>query len=139
MCVREAGRVCLTLFSLFPQKMRPYQKEHLIEKLPSLLEWYGYVYFFPSLLAGPAVEMRDYNNYISGAMFKVRLKTKTIYTSFFTYTLIHLYTYTLIHLYTYTLIHLGLCIISFLSSVNRTALVANNHPPFCLHCVHWDS
>ncbi len=75
-CEREAGRDLFDIIFTVPQKMRPYQKEHLIEKLPSLLEWYGYVYFFPSLLAGPAIEMRDYKNYISGAMFKVCLPFK---------------------------------------------------------------
>lgn len=52
----------------FTQKMRPFQKEHLIEKLPSLLEFYGFVYFFPSFLAGPAVEIRDYLRFVEGTL-----------------------------------------------------------------------
>lgn len=50
--------------------MSPFQKEHRIERLPSMLEFFGYVYFFPGFLAGPAILFADYRAFITGAMFK---------------------------------------------------------------------
>ncbi len=52
--------------------MSSFQKLHRIEKLPTLLEFYGYVYFFPGFLAGPAILISDYLSFINGSMFKVR-------------------------------------------------------------------
>ncbi|KAF2076730.1 hypothetical protein CYY_001987 [Polysphondylium violaceum] len=53
------------------------QKKRSIKKLPSLLEYFGFVYFFPTFLAGPTIEITDYLNFTSGAMFNdERLKGK---------------------------------------------------------------
>jgi hypothetical protein len=52
------------------EKMSEFQKQHRIEKLPGLLEWFGFVFFFPSFLAGPAVFIRDYRSFIDKSMFK---------------------------------------------------------------------
>ncbi len=41
----------------------------MIKTLPSLLEFYGFVYFFGSFLAGPAIEIREYQRYIDLSMF----------------------------------------------------------------------
>jgi len=46
------------------------QKAYAITKLPNLLEFYGWVFFFPSLLAGPAIEISEYLSYINLSMFK---------------------------------------------------------------------
>lgn len=51
-------------------KLTAEQQKSAITKLPSLLEFYGWVYFFPTLLAGPAIEISDYLNYINLSMFK---------------------------------------------------------------------
>lgn len=58
------------------------QKRKVLDKLPSVLEFYGcvslfaasltisrYVYFYPSFLAGPVVEYADYRDYLSGKQF----------------------------------------------------------------------
>ncbi|KAH9101924.1 hypothetical protein AeMF1_021370 [Aphanomyces euteiches] len=37
-----------------------------LSKLPSLLEYFGYVYCFPTFLAGPAFEIREYLDVVSG-------------------------------------------------------------------------
>ena len=37
----------------------------MIQKFPSLIEFYGYVFFFASFLVGPAFDFRDYQKYIS--------------------------------------------------------------------------
>jgi len=52
------------------EKMSSFQKEHRIEKLPSILEFLGYAYFFPGFLAGPAILFSDYHAFINGTMFK---------------------------------------------------------------------
>ncbi|EGC40111.1 hypothetical protein DICPUDRAFT_52171 [Dictyostelium purpureum] len=46
------------------------QKRRSIKKLPNLLEFFGFVYFFPTFLAGPTIEITDYLDYTSGKMFK---------------------------------------------------------------------
>jgi lysophospholipid acyltransferase len=60
------------------QKMRDYQKRHAVKRMPSLLEYFGFAFFFPSFLAGPTMEMDDYIAYINGDMFKAPyLHTRT--------------------------------------------------------------
>jgi len=45
------------------------QKKRSIKTLPGILEYYGFVYFFCSYLAGPAIEISEYQNHINGKMF----------------------------------------------------------------------
>jgi len=52
-----------------PETRTAEQKKRAISKLPNLLEFYGFVYFFPSYLAGPAIEITEYQNLISRKMF----------------------------------------------------------------------
>ena len=49
--------------------MKPYQKLMHLKTLPSPLEFFAYVYFFCGFLAGPAVNMREYLNFIDGSLF----------------------------------------------------------------------
>ncbi|EFA78146.1 membrane bound O-acyl transferase family protein [Heterostelium album PN500] len=46
------------------------QQRRSIKKVPSLLEFFGFIYFFPTFLAGPTIEIGDYLRYTSGLMFK---------------------------------------------------------------------
>ncbi|KAL6706704.1 Lysophospholipid acyltransferase [Coniothyrium glycines] len=46
-----------------------FQKEHAIRTMPSLLDYAGYVFFFPAIMAGPAFDYADYSQYISTTMF----------------------------------------------------------------------
>lgn len=48
-----------------------YQKERAIQKLPSLLDFTGYVLFFPSLFGGPSFDYVDYRRWIETTMFEV--------------------------------------------------------------------
>jgi len=52
------------------EKMNKYQKEMNLKKLPSLLEFFGFVYFFGGFLAGPAFNMREYISFIDGTLFE---------------------------------------------------------------------
>jgi hypothetical protein len=45
-------------------------KEMRVPKMPSLLEYYGWVYFFPGILGGPATEYAEYRMYNDGSLFK---------------------------------------------------------------------
>ncbi|GAM22032.1 hypothetical protein SAMD00019534_052070 [Acytostelium subglobosum LB1] len=45
------------------------EKKRSIKKIPTLLEFYGFVYYFPTFLAGPTIEIGDYLRYTSGEMF----------------------------------------------------------------------
>lgn len=60
------------------------QQYHMIEKVPSPLEYFAYMLNFQSLMAGPLIFYRDYNEFIEGYNFigksnsNVSLKTRTI-------------------------------------------------------------
>ncbi|TVY49908.1 Lysophospholipid acyltransferase [Lachnellula occidentalis] len=55
-----------------PEKdLSDFQKERAIKQLPSLLDFAGYVLFFPSLMAGPAFDYVDYRRWIETTMFEV--------------------------------------------------------------------
>ncbi|PGG98862.1 hypothetical protein AJ80_09444 [Polytolypa hystricis UAMH7299] len=45
------------------------QRYAAIEKFPSILDYAGYVFFFPSLFAGPAFDFVDYRRWIETTMF----------------------------------------------------------------------
>lgn len=48
-----------------------FQKERAIKQLPSLLDFAGYVLFFPSLFAGPAFDYIEYKRWIDTTMFEI--------------------------------------------------------------------
>lgn len=54
---------------LDPSTLSTEQKLKMIEKLPSLLDYAGYVLFFPALFAGPAFDYADYESYVTSDMF----------------------------------------------------------------------
>lgn len=55
-----------------PEKdLSEYQKERALKELPPLLDYAGYVLFFPALFAGPAFDYVDYRRWIDATMFEV--------------------------------------------------------------------
>ena len=56
---------------LSEKDLSDYQKERALKQLPSLLNFAGYVLFFPSLFAGPAFDYIDYRRWIETTMFEV--------------------------------------------------------------------
>jgi lysophospholipid acyltransferase len=55
-----------------PEKdLSDYQKDRALHQLPSLLDYAGYVFFFPSLMAGPAFDYVDYRRWLETTMFEV--------------------------------------------------------------------
>ena len=52
------------------------RKKFAITKLPNLLEYFGYVYCFTCLLAGPAFEYQDYIRSIDGSVFQYHAKSE---------------------------------------------------------------
>jgi lysophospholipid acyltransferase len=55
-----------------PEKdLSDFQKERAIKKLPNLLDFAGYVLFFPSLFAGPAFDYIEYKRWIETTMFEL--------------------------------------------------------------------
>lgn len=50
-------------------ELSDFQKEHAVRTMPSLFDYAGYVFFFPALMAGPAFDYCDYNDYITTSMF----------------------------------------------------------------------
>lgn len=47
------------------------QKDRRLTQLPGLLEFAGYVFFFPSLLVGPAFDFAEYRRWLDCTMFDV--------------------------------------------------------------------
>jgi D-alanyl-lipoteichoic acid acyltransferase DltB (MBOAT superfamily) len=56
------------------RKARVYagRKRFAVEGMPSLLEFLGYVYCFPSMIAGPAFEYMDYKRSLSQVVFNLK-------------------------------------------------------------------
>ncbi|KAJ0165024.1 Lysophospholipid acyltransferase [Colletotrichum tanaceti] len=52
-------------------QLSDYQKERRLVDLPGLLDYAGYVLFFPSLFAGPAFDYIDYRKWIDTTMFNL--------------------------------------------------------------------
>lgn len=48
-----------------------FQKDRRLEELPNLLDYAGYVFFFPSLLIGPAFDFAEYTRWLDCTMFDV--------------------------------------------------------------------
>ncbi|KAJ2893979.1 putative O-acyltransferase [Zalerion maritima] len=57
--------------TLSEEHLSDFQKDHRLVELPSLLDYAGYVLFFPSLLVGPAFDFVEYRRYIDCTMFDV--------------------------------------------------------------------
>lgn len=53
------------------QDLSDFQKERALKQLPNLLDFAGYVLFFPALMAGPAFDYVDYKQWIETTMFEV--------------------------------------------------------------------
>lgn len=49
----------------------PYRKKYVVKTVPTLLEFFGYVFQYQCILAGPNVFYSDYLNFITGDNFKV--------------------------------------------------------------------
>lgn len=55
-----------------PEKeLSDYQKERALRDLPSVVDYTGYVLFFPSLFAGPAFDYVDYRQWLTTSMFEL--------------------------------------------------------------------
>ncbi|KAL9133265.1 MAG: hypothetical protein Q9175_005558 [Cornicularia normoerica] len=55
-----------------PQKdLAGFQRERALPQLPSILDFAGYVLFFPSLFAGPSFDFIDYRRWIETTMFEI--------------------------------------------------------------------
>jgi lysophospholipid acyltransferase len=50
-------------------ELSDFQKEHAVRTMPSILDYAGYVLFFPGFMAGPAFDYCDYSQYITTTMF----------------------------------------------------------------------
>lgn len=52
-------------------QLSDFQKDRRIVELPSLLDYAGYVLFFPSFMAGPSFDYNEYKGWIDCSMFDV--------------------------------------------------------------------
>ncbi|KAI4207357.1 MAG: hypothetical protein LQ346_000607 [Caloplaca aetnensis] len=56
---------------LQPDHLADFQRERALRNIPSVLDFAGYVLFFPSLFAGPSFDFVDYQRWITTTMFEV--------------------------------------------------------------------
>lgn len=52
-------------------ELSPLQQDRRLPELPGLLDYAGYVLFFPSLFAGPSFDFAEYRGWINTTMFQV--------------------------------------------------------------------
>ena len=55
---------------LKPELMTDAQKERAVYEMPSILDYAGYVLYFPSFMVGPAFDYIDYRRYLDTTMFE---------------------------------------------------------------------
>lgn len=48
-----------------------FQKDRAIREHPSLLDYFSYVFYFPSILTGPSYDFREYQRWLDLSMFEV--------------------------------------------------------------------
>ncbi|KPM36887.1 Lysophospholipid acyltransferase [Neonectria ditissima] len=54
-----------------PDQLSDFQRDHMLKELPSLLDYAGWVLFFPALFAGPSFDFTDYRRWLDTTMFDV--------------------------------------------------------------------
>ena len=52
-------------------QLSDFQKDRVLHELPGLLDYAGYVFFFPALLVGPAMDFAEYRRWLDTSMFEV--------------------------------------------------------------------
>ncbi|KAK6506947.1 lysophospholipid acyltransferase [Arthrobotrys musiformis] len=61
----------------FPDsELTPLQQDRAIREMPSLLDYAGYVLFFPSIMVGPAFDYSEYKKWLDTSMFDVEVLDK---------------------------------------------------------------
>ncbi|EMD48924.1 membranebound O-acyltransferase domain containing protein [Entamoeba histolytica KU27] len=55
----------------FKKELTPYLEAHKINKYPSIIEFYGFIFFYPGLFSGPSLEYRDYMSFIDMSRFNL--------------------------------------------------------------------
>ncbi|KAG6002149.1 hypothetical protein E4U21_003424 [Claviceps maximensis] len=56
---------------LSDELLSDFQRDRAIRQLPGLLDYAGYILFFPSLFAGPAFDYAEYRRWVDTTMFEV--------------------------------------------------------------------
>ncbi|KAK6349693.1 lysophospholipid acyltransferase [Orbilia brochopaga] len=57
-------------------ELTPTQQDRAIREMPSLLDYAGYVLFFPSIMVGPAFDFSEYKKWLDTSMFDVEVLDK---------------------------------------------------------------
>lgn len=57
--------------TLSDDQLSDFQKDRALAELPALLDYFGWVFFFPALMAGPAMDFAEYRRWLDTSMFDV--------------------------------------------------------------------
>ena len=52
-------------------QLSDHQKDRRLVEIPSMIDFAGYVFFFPALMAGPSFDYIDYRHWLDTTMFDV--------------------------------------------------------------------
>lgn len=71
--VMKLGAFCWNVAdgTLPADQLSDFQKDRMLRQLPGLLDYAGYVFFFPALMAGPAMDFAEYRRWLDTTMFEV--------------------------------------------------------------------
>lgn len=58
------------------ETLTPIQRKHCLPAPPGILDFLGYVFFFPSLLTGPSYDFAEYKNWIDTSMFDENIPSR---------------------------------------------------------------
>ncbi|KIW73132.1 hypothetical protein PV04_01273 [Phialophora macrospora] len=60
-----------------PELLTDSQKERALYKLPELVDYAGYIFYFPSIFTGPAFDYVDYKRWLDGSIYTLPPETPT--------------------------------------------------------------
>jgi len=43
-----------------------FHKEKLVSKVPNPLEYFGFMFYYPTVMSGPVIELKDYLDFVNG-------------------------------------------------------------------------
>lgn len=71
--VMKLGAFCWNVAdgTLSDDQLSDFQKDRVLAELPNLLDYAGWVFFFPALLCGPAMDFAEYRRWLDTSMFEV--------------------------------------------------------------------
>ncbi|ELP84265.1 membrane-bound O-acyltransferase domain containing protein, putative [Entamoeba invadens IP1] len=62
---------CFSVANAKKENLNDFQTKHKIEKYPNILDFFSFIFFFPGLFSGPALEYNDFMAFMDMSVFNV--------------------------------------------------------------------